>query len=733
MKEINILEFGAKNYCLFRDKIEIEVKNGLNFIVGPNGVGKTSMLEIPIVTFFGETSKGGRINDVINNKVGKDCYMYTDFEIIDENSVKTKYRCERFGNYKGQGNSAILKRNNEQPYKKGHKEVSEEISNLIAPKKLMMNTILFPQKATGLFLDLTDSERKEIFRKIINLENYPLYQKQASEDEKEINNSIQKSDNDLEVQKQYLNDLQNDMKELENERYKFEENKQNEISRINDEINKLKNELDRLNKSYEKYNIDNLNSEYRRLVQEISNINSELQNLKNQEQSELQNLKYNADSKKSKLNEDFSVHKNQLLNERYQRLEKVNQTTQQSINEHYEAINKLDNDKTRVQQEINSILENVSEKEQWLNSYKSILESDYKYCPECNQEVNDDHINNKIEKLTEEVNSMNKEINNKRNNEISELDKQLEEENNKIEETTKYKDRQINEIDQEINLKIERLNINLNNSISKVDEYLKDYQKQINEKYKNRKIQLQNDLNNKNSELQNIGNEIENYNSLKDKISKLNNQIDLNSQQLKEKENSEFDQNRITNISNKIISVKERIDGLNHQKRRLENELKIVKFWKQGFSNSGIPSMLLDESIPFINKRISHYLDIMSGGRYIVSFDTLKETKGGEFRDKISVNVYDNETWANSKSQLSGGQSRIVDVATILTLSDLQYQIQGIKYNILLFDEVFDSLDSENINYVSRAIREMSNDRSVFVVSHRHFDEVESDQTLTFM
>jgi DNA repair exonuclease SbcCD ATPase subunit len=107
--------------------------------------------------------------------------------------------------------------------------------------------------------------------------------------------------------------------------------------------------------------------------------------------------------------------------------------------------------------------------------------------------------------------------------------------------------------------------------------------------------------------------------------------------------------------------------------------------------------MLTDEAIPFMNEKVSEYLDSLSNGRYIVSFDTQGAIKSGEIRDKISVNVLDTYTRANQRLQLSGGQTRLVDIATILTLGDLQTNNLGIKVNLLIFDEIFDSLDEQNI------------------------------------
>ena len=172
--------------------------------------------------------------------------------------------------------------------------------------------------------------------------------------------------------------------------------------------------------------------------------------------------------------------------------------------------------------------------------------------------------------------------------------------------------------------------------------------------------------------------------------------------------------------------------GLKIIQKEKESLIDIYDFWKTGFSMSGIPSMLIDEAIPFMNERIAFYLDQI-GGRYIVSFDTLNKNKGGEFKDKISVNVYDTVTKANMRKQLSGGQTRIVDIATILTLRDLQANIQDMRTNIIILDEIFDSLDVKNIEYVSTVLRKMTKGNSINIISHTQIDQLDVDETLRFL
>jgi DNA repair exonuclease SbcCD ATPase subunit len=80
--------------------------------------------------------------------------------------------------------------------------------------------------------------------------------------------------------------------------------------------------------------------------------------------------------------------------------------------------------------------------------------------------------------------------------------------------------------------------------------------------------------------------------------------------------------------------------------------------------------------------------------------------------------------------QLSGGQTRLIDIATILTLGDLQASIQDVSINILLFDEIFDSLDEENIGYVSKVLSKLKFGKAIYLISHRHEGQLEADETL---
>ena len=195
-------------------------------------------------------------------------------------------------------------------------------------------------------------------------------------------------------------------------------------------------------------------------------------------------------------------------------------------------------------------------------------------------------------------------------------------------------------------------------------------------------------------------------------------------------EDSEYDMEQINLYDKKVHDLNNELQFLVSSRDNLEDDIGVLEFWKSAYSPTGIPSMLIDEAIPFMNERVAYYLEKLTNGRYIVSFDTLAQTKAGEFRDKISVNVFDTFTRANSRIQLSGGQTRIIDIATILTLGDLQCNIQGTKFNLLIFDEIFDSLDEENIGFVSKVLTQIKEGKSIYLISHRHEEQLEADDVL---
>ena len=223
---------------------------------------------------------------------------------------------------------------------------------------------------------------------------------------------------------------------------------------------------------------------------------------------------------------------------------------------------------------------------------------------------------------------------------------------------------------------------------------------------------------------------IEKSKKIQSEISDVKSEVGTKKALLSYKQKEEFDESQIISNKQRLSKLHAHLAVLSQELADLEVKMKRYSIVKKMFSPTGIPSMLIDDSIPFINETVSKYLEQISGGRYIVSFDTVRETKGGDLRDKIGINVLDTVTLASSRSKLSGGQTRIIDIATILTLASLQSVMRDVKINLMLFDEIFDSLDDNNITYVARVLKTVTTDKAIFIISHRHIDLIEADEVI---
>jgi len=730
MKDVKFLQVGMKNYCCYINEMVFDFRdNKIVLFVGPNGVGKSSIFDCLPYTLYGVTSKGQHGDDVVNDVIMKDCHTWLTFEVDD-----VPYRVDRFHKHRIHGNTVLLYMNDMiNPIKKGHREVLPEIERILIPQKLFMNTLLFGQEVKNFFTDLTDTEKKEIFRKILQLDNWVLYYNETSNKIKQISEDLDEIRNKLSVNRQLLSDAKLQVNILNESKLVFERNKVKEISQYQYDIVKLKSELDGFSKEVENLkeqtsDIEDLFREISKIEREISiidlNLGSFYQDLNNKKIQKFLELRNSMSEFSEETNRKYNELQSKLTGEFNLEKDRISSELLSLSNER----NKLDSQVAEFVIKINILREQNEE------IRENVIDKDVAICPTCYQEINSSVIQNLKKKMTaikneiltliekkEESESVIRMINTKRDELVVEVSR-----------TKEKTEGELSSLDKEKQLEIQKVQERGNELLDQVENLSKkEFEKETrksSEKMKLLKLKKQ-DLEDEHT---NKKHKIEEIETLEKQISRIESESMSLEGLLSHRREEEYDDSQLKAYIGKIKLIDSEIKNLEYHRNNLEEKMKVLEFWKVGFSSVGIPSLLIDESIPFMNKQVSYYLDKISNGRYIVSFDTLKATKEGEFRDKVSVNVLDNFTKANSRVKLSGGQTRLVDIATILTLCDLQSDIQDIKFNIILFDEIFDSLDDENITYVSNLLRTIVVDKSINIISHRHIDQIDADEVLSF-
>ena len=736
MRKVKFKKAGAENFCCYIEPIEIEFKgNQLVLISGPNGVGKSTMFDIIPFTFYGVTTKGSRADDVVNTTIGKNCKTWVDFDVDN-----VEFRAERYHKFTKVGSTVILKEKRNGKFVdigNGHREVKPIIERLITPEKLFMNTLLFGQKVKTFFTDLTDSQQKEIFRKILTLDDYVTYSKVSTEILNEVEKFIFSIESDIKTQEILIEETKSLIAHFELEKRKFYDQKQVELEFQNTRYRKRQEDVDTLEVSIKEYVDLNLEFEMNKGSEQINQTYSGLSSIASDMEAKISEVKSKGVLKSSEIQTAADNEKRKAQEHVADAIYKVDKILNEEEKELLLSINEIKNQQSQMRlksvtngDRIHVMLEQTKE------FSDAILDGKVSVCPTCKQEIDEptvttlnehlDEINTKIEQLRQENVEIDKEVHKL----IGEAEKQyseLAEIKAKASREAKSHRDASDEIAKGIDKKLDEITEQINElTVKAIDE--------IREHFEEKKKSLDLELENLKDKMEGLQVKLDYRVGLEKDLAGLESELKSIEGMIKSIEEKEYDE---TNLREAIQKEETLIGKLESLKKDLEAEkkgTKVLEFWKGAFSSAGIPSMLIDESIPFMNRKIAYYLERIAGGRYIVSFDTLKATKAGEMRDKISVNVLDTKTRANSRVQFSGGQTRIVDIATILTLGDLQNAIHDMQFNIILFDEIFDALDDENISYVSKLLRSLvGDDKSIFIISHRHIDQIDADENLRFL
>ena len=154
--------------------------------------------------------------------------------------------------------------------------------------------------------------------------------------------------------------------------------------------------------------------------------------------------------------------------------------------------------------------------------------------------------------------------------------------------------------------------------------------------------------------------------------------------------------------------IKEKLgnmDALKKEKEELQKTLEVLDFWYEGFSNRGIPLMVLEGLLDGLNKCIKMYGDRLE-----------RQVKCIIDNEKLIIDVTDK--YKNVKiNYLSGSEQMIVSL--ILSFGLWEYLNQrGRGTNVLFLDEVLAPFDSTMRIRVAELLRDVSKDRCVVVITH---------------
>ena len=438
----------AKNFLSYKDLeldldkrglILVEGKNLTNSAFLSNGSAKSSLLSTVTYALYGKTEKGQTADEVVNNKVGKDTSVKLYFD-VDEQA----YRIERYRKDKKNKNQVKLFKGNDEIKTNSAKETNQRILDLFGiDYSAYINSISIGQGSETSFSDATDKQKKEILENVANIAIYARAQEVAKQKVTDTQTKLA----------EYKNKLAN----YESEKDKFETLKQSEQDKYDNAMSYYSSAQELLNEAEGKYeylkeqaNLDTLNEQKDKLVDELSSI------------------KYLIDNKEPK--QTFTLDTSEYENK---------------ISELQVILNKFSAEKMSKENEVNNL--KVS-----YNSFNTAT-----VCPTCGSPLDPTHALNEQEKIVNQVAKIKEYIIqleggiNMTNKKITEAKQELQDKQTEFNEFVADRDREYDSIvsvnqkayfnkQQEVNniqSQIDKVNNDIQNAYNTMEHYRWDLEK----------------------------------------------------------------------------------------------------------------------------------------------------------------------------------------------------------------------------------------------------------------
>lgn len=698
---IDLKEVSFKNIFCFGNRTQtLELKKGLNLVVGndvstgrSNGSGKSSFMSLLSYGLYGKVEKDLPKDKIINSKNKKNLEVIINFTKNSENySILRAIKPDKLELYR---NGSLID-NIPNSVKDLQKYIEDEILNLNF--KTFSNVVFTNANSIVPVMKMKKQQKREILEKIFDLQyftklNEACNTKRSLLNEKirisEIDNahlkkSIEEYNNEIELIQTKILNIRRSIKEFE------------EIEKEYDNYNSLKKNLEIDIKAIK---IDDLHKEIRR----ISNIIEKINNKKSLLNVKIRNIKNNIEKEKETNLKIFSYN-SEINKYKEDVLLKEKETNTKTILDNTKKLEELEKTKRSLE---NTILIEKSKLNLLIENNKNIFDKEtntfLSVCPTCKQSINTDTIELVIKEQEDKI----KEI--IESSDIKSVLKDIKEIKNIIDELKikeEYTTNTLTKIDKcrrAIDLlkttlsDIQYSHENYERAISKLDSTLSKFTKI--ENYKNKQLtEKQTSLEKKHQELEKVNNWLNNFNTLKTKR-------DMENNLLKDyQENIESYNNRIQS-SEKSIKFNDKETKKNY---KLIDYFDYLKFLCK---DENIRQYVISSKIPYINQRVNHYLSEVGTGFYVV------------FDKWLDVDIRGPGISNFSYNNLSGGESKALDISLQIALSDL-VSLQSISFpNILVYDEILDSsVDYEGIKSIMNIIllKQKEENNKTFIISHRN-------------
>ena len=576
----NMFSYGENN------KIRFENTNGIVGIFAPNASGKSSLFDALSFCIFDKTSRTYIAKNILNNRKSNFyCKLHFQIEDVDYFIERRAKLINRGRNLKvdvsfwREDESGIHSLNGEQ-----RRDTNSIIQQYLGTYEDFVLTTLSLQGNNSLFIDKSQSERKEILAQFMGVDIFDKLYSHASDENRDNASLIRKFKRDDFTQQ--LADIQIDLKRAEAE-YKLEDVN---LTTAKEAVEKHNQKLISLNEKIVKVKSDNYSLD-------------ELETKKSTSETSLTELLSQRDTTQSKIGK--------LEETQIQLEESIDSYDEDKIDEGLTEYTEVGYDLTLVENNIEKHLiksESFNERKQHLDSHKYNEECDI--CMENSQTILEqkEKVEGELETIKSELND----LENKQSELVSKR-KELAPFELEYKKLNKLKEDE-NKVSRDINILINKLStfetqeIKLNNELLQVTQLIEDY--------------LENEK------------QIQKNKELRDEIVDVRSDLGKAKQILK---NSEADilvlNGSVSSLKNQKKTIEDRIEEV----EKLEEQHGLFEYYLNSLGKDGVSYELISKALPMIEGEVNNILG------QIVEFGLQLEMDGKNINANI---VYDDQKWS---------------------------------------------------------------------------------------
>jgi len=165
-----------------------------------------------------------------------------------------------------------------------------------------------------------------------------------------------------------------------------------------------------------------------------------------------------------------------------------------------------------------------------------------------------------------------------------------------------------------------------------------------------------------------------------------------------------------TDFDKLIDETTERIDTASSKIKEYRDKISKLDIVKYVVSEEGVKSYIVQKLLDLLNNKLLHYLRKLDSNSICI------------FNEYFEEEVLNEKNKVCSYFNFSGAERKSIDLACLFTFSDIRRMQGGVKYNIAIYDELFDSsFDEKGIELVTRILQDRVEelDECSIVISHR--------------